>query len=841
MNNEEKVNYFIIDSKNSFAFISFPLNTIKDNLAMKQTDEETNAKNKRQINNLILKVINTNSTAYRKNHIKTQTNFDISTDISLHYIKNNKDYINSLTSSMNNILNNSFSSNEINFNDNIINDIAIVLFYSFFNIYYCNRHFKITTQSDFNDAIMTIGNESIEVVHLFANTINNKTISNINNSQSNKSMISLSSTADSNLNYSFIKYQPETKYYFYSHTEEEKYVLPKVLIALLNKFYIIKRINISISDLNATMINQWLIILLNVKSLFLNLLEVNYSLVSEQITSLLNSVYDNEIKAKQNKYIESISSSISSSIDFQNQLNEENKKDNNTHQQTGFINKMKQKSQKILNALSKLPHQGKEILFGQKTNSSVNINEAKITQMNNYELIDVMNIKQIEHKLNLLMIISYNISQWDGIRVLKLEFNDPYDQETEAMFNHEKNSIGEQESFFINYIINLKKLLQLTICFNSLDNISFRSIIFLVLNCSRIKRLYLQLFSSEENYSCGALFKLCKKLSIDTNELYNNQSILELKNIHDDLSHLMIDKMINSFCINLDFLFKAIRSSSLSLNELDLNFNLPSIIQDDDLYITLLVKFILNIFIFIINDKHVLNSVKISAPQLSFNDRKIPLINQFLESIDYNTSLNKQNNIQRLSIQLRFLSVVNISKMIMKNLKMVFIGDLDPETFKAFTKYYTSKEFISESHLEKISIGLSVVIINLSIIKDEFISLYQHYPSNLLEVFLYSNLTITLTNIIQLLNIINYNPIEKYVLHLNKNQSDIINNDANIITSINKMYQTSQTIQIKIKYVYQKLRFNSVKSILKNTEFQVKNPLLILRDYLSEKKIVQFM
>lgn len=383
--------------------------------------------------------------------------------------------------------------------------------------------------------------------------------------------------------------------------------------------------------------------------------------------------------------------------------------------------------------------------------------------------------------------------------------------------------------------------MKLTICFNSLDSASFKSIISLILNCTKIRQLSLQLFSNEDVYNCVALFKLCNKLSIDTSELFHNQSVLEVNNLSDDLSHSMIDKMLPGFSLNLSYLFNAIKSSSSALSDLDLNINLPSIIEDSDLYTTVLIKFILNIFIFIINGKHLLNSVKISASQLSFNDRKCPLINQFLESIDYNnnTFLTKQTNIQRLSIKLRFLSVVNISKMVMTNLRRVDIGHLDPETFKAFAKYYSSNEYISSSQLTQLSLSMSVAIFDLSVIKNELMLLYRYHSCNLLELHLYSNITMSKDELVTIFNIINYNSVEKYGFNLSKNQEEMINNDKDVIKSIKNLYYTHNIIRLKIQYAYKRLLIRFALNTA-NDNKELLKPLHILRDYLSEKKTIQF-
>lgn len=848
MNNEEIVNYFIIDSKNSFSFNTSSVNEIKDIIKAIETHKEALANSQNKINDIVAKLLNSNNVPIHKS--KPKTSFNLSTSISLFYIKKEKEYLKALSTSMNSILNNSFTSNEFAFNDDIVNDISIALMYSFYKIYSLSKQFRIYSQSDYEKTIAAVRHMNFEVIHSFANKNADGEMTYMSNdSQSeylkNKSKMNSSNSTEAESNYSFIQGQHDIKYYSFKHDDEEKYALPKVLIALLNKFCIIKRINISIDDIKDDMIYQWLIILLNVQFLLPNLLEVNYSLVSNKITTLVNSTYDNEIIRKQNEDIESVSSSISSSIEFNGQYNEgSNRQEKNGEKHEGYIHqslsRLKEKGKQLIKTIIQLPRQGREFFLRQQDIISTN-NEP---QTNNDQLIDLDIVKQIELKLNMIIIISHYISQWERIRVLKLVFNDSFDKETEIALRQEQwqESISQDYCCFLNHFLFAKNIIKLTICFNSLDSASFKSIISLILNCTKIRQLSLQLFSNEDVYNCVALFKLCNRLSIDTSELFhNNQSVLEVNNLSDDLSHSMIDKMLHGFSLSLSYLFNAIKSLSSSLSDLDLNINLPSIIEDNDLYTTVLIKFILNIFIFIINGKHLLNSVKISASQLSFNDRKCPLINQFLESIDYNNNafLTKHTNIQRLTIKLRFLSVVNISKMVMTNLRRVNIGDLDPETFKAFAKYYSSNEYISSSQLTQLSISMSVAIFDLSVIKNDLMLLYRSHPCNLLELLLYSNITMTKDELMTIFNIINYNSVEKYGFNSSKNQEEIINNDKDVIKSIQHLYYTHNIIRSKIRYAYKRLRIRFALNNANNNK-ELFKPLHILRDYLSEKKTIQF-
>jgi hypothetical protein len=226
------------------------------------------------------------------------------------------------------------------------------------------------------------------------------------------------------------------------------------------------------------------------------------------------------------------------------------------------------------------------------------------------------------------------------------------------------------------------------------------------------------------------------------------------------------------------------------------------LIVNEERYINSLIKFIINVFILIAFDKHSFHIFKVIAPLILFDDRKYPILNQILGLIKKENSKSLYS-INILTIQLKFFEMTNIVNLITINLTSLFLGDLDVETFKSFVKLYCSKEFISKSKLNILTITLQYYIIDFTPISDLFFNFYSKNPKELNELSLISNLKINKAQIDSLIKIILFNSVNKYIFEFNSQSEKIINETKENI--YDKVFY-SKNYSEKLKILIQGLR-----------------------------------
>ena len=78
-----------------------------------------------------------------------------------------------------------------------------------------------------------------------------------------------------------------------------------------------------------------------------------------------------------------------------------------------------------------------------------------------------------------------------------------------------------------------------------------------------------------------------------------------------------------------------------SLNELSLLFDIPNLLNKNDYFILIIIKFLLNLFILIDNSKLNLLSFILQGKNLSFDNRRFPFLSNFFDQINI---WNNKNN-----------------------------------------------------------------------------------------------------------------------------------------------------------------------------------------------------
>jgi hypothetical protein len=282
---------------------------------------------------------------------------------------------------------------------------------------------------------------------------------------------------------------------------------------------------------------------------------------------------------------------------------------------------------------------------------------------------------------------------------------------------------------------------------------------------------------------------------------------------------------MEKFMKNLEFLLEIILEKKKYLNEISFILNLPSILIYDEKYLNILIKFIINFFMFLIYEKHKIQLVKIIAPLLKLDNRKIIILN------DVFNIENKENlfNIKTLHLQFKIFECENIIKLITINLNSLFIGDLDIKTFVSFVEFYVKSDFKKKSQLMKITISLQFHIIKID---EEILKKFFQNPNlKLNELYFYSNLKLEKKQIFSILNIISKNSVHKYFFEFNNYNKNFIDEINNNFVQCMKYY--SEFDVKKLKFFYKKLKFKF------NNKNLIKKVLKISADFLLEKRNIK--
>ncbi len=309
------------------------------------------------------------------------------------------------------------------------------------------------------------------------------------------------------------------------------------------------------------------------------------------------------------------------------------------------------------------------------------------------------------------------------------------------------------------YNDNMKNINTFNIEINCLDPISFDKILNLLYYNHSIKSFYMSFFSSDVTYFTQCLYKLCRG-AFDDNFLKEND---EISNNYADIEEKILKAFSSDFKTHLLVLFDIFQKME-NLEEIGLNFDVPCNLIDKSFYMNSILKFILNILFYFSNNK-VIKKFCLLSPKTIINSKSISNIDNIISSIN----IDNAPLLTDLSIQFQFYHIENINNFVSTKLKILNIGDLDMDTFKALCNNILSLSFNQNSSLEKLSIGLVRSIIDFNIeLKILLRRLFNIKLKNLVSFGLYTNIYISdEIEYDYLLKILNNNWISEYTIFFN--------------------------------------------------------------------------
>ena len=579
----------------------------------------------------------------------------------------------------------------------------------------------------------------------------------------------------------------------------KNYYIPGIFIFLINIFEKIENIEVNFEDydkeLNDDDLDFFTMFVYNIEYIFYNIkyvkINLNNKIFQRKIYVKAFNEYKSKLKKVNNnikKRILNIDNLYNIKWDFQTDflLNEHRKKPETkneiiTKESFDTIERSKTDSFNLWNLEEHLDISS-EYIRNNTFDKEIQNEEENYKSLSNKTLPDYKAInKSKENPMNFIKIILILINGLNRIKDMNkidLVINNSYSEEISNYFKKEifetdndSNNINilllsKIKDFHILDLIfsKLIKLKEMNCEINSLDSSTFTQILKIFYVNTSLSSLNISFFTSDISYLQQSLYKLYN-ISFPDVEL----------NLHGDVEKKIIEKLLPIFSTNLASFFDMLKLKSMK--NLGINMALPDVLENNEKYLLLIIKFIINIIIYIYRkeNNNPIEKVVLLCPKIILNKDYYPFIDDIFSRIDKNNVI----NMKELSFQFQLYKIINIKKIINESLLALNIGNCDIVTFQSLVNYLTSYKFSNNSNLKKISLGLIKTIRNMN--RELYSLLYQIFNikiKNLLELNVSSGIKINNEKeYFIFLNIFNNNWIAKSTFILNENSEEIINKE----------------------------------------------------------------
>lgn len=632
-----------------------------------------------------------------------------------------------------------FYFNETNIR-NLTKVICIIyqLFQSFTKIY------KVQSYKELMSMYKEIITNKINVLNLFEidNPIKVNEMGRRYSCINVKSMMSLNN--NKTMRYCYPNKKGEFKY-------RNKYLIE--FIMLINKFNDIKKVVFNTKHISDNQsIEEILIILLNRQWLFPNVTEILFDVSNEEVENELEVIFYSELMVlakKNNMFIKK------TSYDYYKKENVDLCETKSTSSSTLDESKMFKTNNSYYNDSNNNYKRKKRKTKHTNIISYINDNSCYFTAM---------------------IIYSYFISEIHP-KKLFLIFNNNFTKEIGILF--QKQNILLYNFTFLSLFNKISRLNEFDVTLNSLDSDSFEKIIGMIYNCGGIEALKLSLFTNEQCYSPSSLFQLINKFNKKS-----KQNIFSNMNDNNIDRHLL-NLLLNEYENNLQLLFFALQQKRF-IKEVFFNFSIPSIIIDNESYIMLILKFLVNLLLYI--KQHLsIHTFSFIAPYLNFDCRKYPFLEDIIECME------SYHNVKRFTFKVQIYAVNNLFQLFTPNIQEIYLGDLDKESFISLISFFKENEdYVVFDELVSFTLSLKLQLI----VWDEDIKqnvnnflLFKNAKHKLNELKLITNLNISDKEYIkQLFDIIYYKTkADKVYLEISNFNHDIIKAIEKELITTNKI------------------------------------------------------
>ena len=591
-----------------------------------------------------------------------------------------------------------------------------------------------------------------------------------------------------NLSPNFLKLKPQCSHedceilYRYKEFKKDKNsILPVEMLILMRKFTMVKKLKLTINkdyisnsiseegldnisyanniDINIEQsdIQNNILILLNLDWLFQSLVDLEVDLSNDYIIESQINLYRNILE----RFAKYIHKDIKITTYKNNALNKRNYdiSQKSIFSQLYYLEDDDMTNDKFSTSMMTSSSNLNYSIYSNTNNNinnNININDDNIkTGLSEF-------IKKNLCLLEMIIIYGYFIRNMSTIIRTKFILPINLGDEIYEMLRREKIFINDFH--FLSFLSN-KNIIYSTINFNSLDNQTFEKLLNFLNQNQNISVCNLSFFPDEEYFRTELLFKILQncdenfKLKKNKRKklTFNPNAALDLKG-NEDLDNFILRKLSEYFEKNLKkfFYFLTIKTC---ITELSLIFDIPTILTKNGYYNNILMKFFLDLFIFIDSSKNNIKTLTLSSDNFVFDSRKYPILNDFCDKLYF--YLKKDHKLTSLTFQIKFYNIRKIYRFIPYNLTYLSIGSFDSETFNCLVDYLTSSDYSLRAKLAKLKISLnnSVIDINRNKIYENIVRLFAEYPKGLTEISLYSFLIISYDQLYNLLMKTNYNTL----------------------------------------------------------------------------------
>ena len=503
-------------------------------------------------------------------------------------------------------------------------------------------------------------------------------------------------------------------------------------------------------------------------------------------------------------------------------------------------------------------------------------------------------VKTNANYFHLISLFFYFLPNFQNLKKFSIFFDFSYSLEIQYLFSL-SNTIYDRFHFLI-FANNINTLNEACFSFNSLDSNAFENILGIIKKNKNLKSLKISFFSQETIYNENNLLYLWSEKKLSLNKLFKEQNEFLIKTNGDmerNLVYFLLhhNKILENFTMNIKNLFNLLKFESLkSLEEIILRFDIPLQLLKSEKYKCILVKFILNLLIALSLQKNKIKTFKILAPELSFDAKQMPLIQELFQELkeeekqieatisgektiksskikdkanllqssinkkimnsEFNSSINsslrnnrnisengtsQNNTLEELTLNLKFFNLPEIFNIIfinnLENLIKINLGFLDKITFISFINDYKNNSENLKS-LTSLKIGLCPSVISY-IDLDKYVLEYINTDTpNLEEKFLFSNLKIVSEEKMEELidNVYYISKISKLVVQIgnyNENKNLLLKSNKKILDDREGMYTLRMIMDIP---KYAKIRVQTIIDKLVSLYRTKRNRMIICKE-----------
>ena len=282
-----------------------------------------------------------------------------------------------------------------------------------------------------------------------------------------------------------------------------------------------------------------------------------------------------------------------------------------------------------------------------QNNANTNNNNANNTNIKSTPQILTPFITKYKSYFDMILIYSHFFSKnIKKIKKLSLYFHTPFSYEICLKFNMRLNF---DQSHFLIMANQIETLTEANFSFNALDDKSFEYILGIIFKNTYLSSLKLSFFTPDINYFDDSLFNLISSKKISLTKLFQDQMEYEIENGQEKdkkiNNYILNEKLLEPFATNLCNFFNLLKMKTLNnLEELILRFDIPLPLLDNQKYLILIVKFLINILIMLTFQENKIKTLKILAPYLELNGSNMPYIRQLFKEISLKDEIEEKMN-----------------------------------------------------------------------------------------------------------------------------------------------------------------------------------------------------